>query len=222
MPEFFEDVPAPEVEACIRHGGRAFRDHLGVVLIVGLAVGALGLVAEGLTSGPPVCVALGMAGLLLVVRPLEWGFSFLCLRAVRDEDPEARDVLRAFAHYGDVVFGHLALVVMVVAGLCLLVVPGVLVYLRTRFVRYLVIDEGLDFMSAIRESIRLTRGQTGRLAGITAAGILAVVIGVLPFGLGIAPALIWWDLTLASLYYASEPDYGEELEAGPLPDPSTA
>lgn len=220
--ELPDGVPAPVANACIRHGARAFVDHLPVVLFAGLGVWALGAAGEGLLGGPGVCIAIGLLGLVFFVRPLEWGFSFLCLRGVREEDPRPGDVLRAFRRYGDVVLGHLTLVVMVVVGLCLLIVPGVIFYLRTRFVRYLVVEDGLDFLSAIRESFALTAGRTRTLLAITAAGWLAVAMGTLPLGLGIAPALIWWDLSLASLYYAAtESEELWESEA-PLADPSTA
>ena len=112
---------------------------------------------------------------------------------------------------------------MIVLGLILLVVPGVIVYLRTRFVPYLVVEDRLDPVSAIRESFDLTEGLSGTLLGITALGWLAVLVGCIPFMLGVVPALIWWDLSVASLYHGALLCEGDLVEgAAPLTDPSIA
>ncbi len=139
---------------------------------------------------------------VLFTRPLRWGFAYLSLHAVRDEDAEPADAMASFHRYRDVVIANALILFMVVVGLSMFVIPGLLIHLRTRFVPYLILDEGLGPLSAIRESFELTEGLTLKLLAIVVGGWAAVLLGAIPFGLGICPALILWDLTLASLYEA--------------------
>ena len=196
---------APELEtdplACATHGWETFRQETGLLLVIGFGVHAASICGISMFSDG----GLAASGLLMAVlftRPLRWGFAYLCLRAVRDEDGQPADVMASFHRYRDVAIANAVTLFMVIAGLCMFVIPGVFIYLRTRFVPYLILDEDLGPMSAIRESFELTQGVTAKLLGITAGGWAAVLLGAIPFGLGIFPALILWDLTLASLYQA--------------------
>ena len=195
---------APPLEtdplACATHGWETFRRELGLLLVVGFGVHAASICVISMGGGE-----LAFWGLLLAVgftRPLRWGFAYLCLHAVRDEDAEAADAMASFHRYRDVVIANALILVMVVVGLSMFVIPGLLIHLRTRFVPYLILDEGLGPLSAIRESFELTEGLTLKLLAIVVGGWAAVLLGAIPFGLGICPALILWDLTLASLYEA--------------------
>ena len=196
-------APALEIDplACATHGWATFREQFGLLLVVGFGVHAASICVISLLSGGE----LALSGLLLAVlftRPLRWGFAYLSLHAVRDEDAEPADAMASFHRYRDVVIANALILVMVVVGLSMFVIPGLLIHLRTRFVPYLILDEGLGPLSAIRESFELTEGLTLKLLAIVVGGWAAVLLGAIPFGLGICPALILWDLTLASLYEA--------------------
>ncbi len=195
---------APPLEtdplACATHGWETFRRELGLLLVVGFSVHAASICVISIGGGE-----LALWGLLLAVlftRPLRWGFAYLCLHAVRDEHAEPADAMAPFHRYRDVVIANALILFTVILGISMLVVPGVFIHLRTRFVPYLILDEGLGPLSAIRESFEMTEGQTLKLLAITTGGWVAVALGAIPFGLGICPALILWDLTLASLYQA--------------------
>ncbi len=186
--------------ACATHGWETLRQQFGLLLVIGFGVHAASICVISLSGS-----GLALSGLLLAVlftRPLRWGFAYLCLRAVRDEDAEPADAMASFHRYRDVVIANALIFFMVIVGLSMFVIPGVFIHLRTRFVPYLILDEGLGPLSAIRESFELTEGLTLKLLAIVVGGWAAVLLGAIPFGLGICPALILWDLTLASLYEA--------------------
>ncbi len=80
----------------------------------------------------------------------------------------------------------LAYFAIVIAGLVLLIVPGVVWSLTYAFAPYLVIDRGLGVREALRESARMTYGHrwhllwfTLALAFINVAGLLCLVVGLL-------------------------------------------
>ncbi len=204
MTEDTELVPLEIVAqplACLRHGWATFTRNLALLLPVGVAVHAASICVISLISEQEL-TSWGLALAVLVTRPLRWGFAYLCLRSVRDEEAHASDALQSFRRYLDVVIADALILVAVIAGVALFVVPGIYLHLRTRFVPYLILDEGLDFLSAIRESWELSRGVWPGLLAINALGWLATGVGALAFVVGIFPALILWDLVLASFYHA--------------------
>jgi len=137
-----------------------------------------------------------------VAAPLQDGLAYGCLRAVRGAPAPARLGLRVLDNYREAVAAGVLLFLLTLLGLALGVLPGVIFYCRTRFVPYLVVEEGLDAVDAIQESFRLTRGHGFVILGITAGGAAACVAGLLCFGVGVIPALAWWELAQASLYHA--------------------
>lgn len=213
-------IPQPELTDCLRHGWQSLLANPAVLLVLGFGLLVLHGVGDGLVGTRGIGTLLGLGVMVLAYRPLQWGFAYLCLRSVRGDDVEANDVLVAMDRYAEVVIAHVLIAIMVVVGLCLLVVPGVWIYARTRFTPYLVVEDELSAGDAIRESIRLTHGHTATILGIIALGCLAIAAGAIPFGLGIVPASVWWNLSLASLYHAAvvPGDLGEASE-GPYPEP---
>jgi hypothetical protein len=189
------------IQDAYRSAGQVFLLRLPILLVLGLAAAAVQLVSWRWAPG------LGLAGFafsVLLAIPLKWGFSYVCLRAVRDEVVEPRDVLRAFDHYVNAAAAAALVLAMVTLGLVLLIVPGVYLYCRTRFVPYLVTHEDMDALEAIRTSWHLTEDHLGAIFGISVVGLLLSGLGMLFAGIGALPALILWDLALASYYHRTE------------------
>jgi hypothetical protein len=200
------------IEAAFRRGLQVFRDHWPTLLVLGLAAGALELAS--LRWGPGFRWSIGLAISVLLAIPLRWGFSYACLRAVRGEAPEPRDLLRPFDAYGRTVIAVALVHAMVLIGFVLLIVPGIYLYCRTRFVRYLMTEQSLDPVEAIRESWRMSELHMLPILGISAAGVALSGVGVLFAGIGVIPASIWWDLALASYFHEEVTTADASLEAG--------
>ena len=114
------------VERAYREGFQVFQEHVPVLLVLGLAACAAQFMRFEWIPG--FGWLFGSAFAVLVEIPLEWGFAFVCLRAVRGETPVPRDMLRAFDHWVNAAAAAAMVYAMVVVGLVLLVVPGVYVY----------------------------------------------------------------------------------------------
>ena len=195
-------VPEANAGSCYRHGLDVLVAYLPVLLVLGVVVAALTAAGTSLTRQDGMLGLVGMAFGSFIALPARWGYYAVCLQGVRGRAASEDDLARVRDHYAAIVVAGVLVTLMVIAGLVLLVVPGIWVYCRTRFVPYLVVRESLGAVEAISESFRLTRGLTGTILGITALGLAASFVGLLMLGLGLLPALIWWDLALASLYHA--------------------
>jgi len=195
-------VPQARVGSCYRHGIEVFAAALPVLLVAGVVVAALTTAGTSMLRQGGTLGLVGLAFACFIALPSRWGFDGACLQSVRGRAPGEVDLARLRDHYGSVVVAGVAVGAMVIAGLLFFVVPGVWIYCRTRFVPYLVVNEGAGAVEAIAESFRLTAGYTGTILGISAVGLVACGLGLAMLGLGLLPALVWWDLALASLYHA--------------------
>ena len=80
--------------------------------------------------------------------------------------------------------------------------PGIIFACKLAFVPYLVIDQKMDAVQAIKESWRLTNGYATKVFLIGLLSIPIHILGLICCGVGVIPAAMWVELTFASLYYA--------------------
>ncbi len=196
-------VPEPGLLRCYREAFGALLDYpLPILCMALLAFGAVVVAWHPMQYGG----ALGLVGCALgvfVAVPVAWTLDYLCLQAVRGEPIRERDLRLLRRRYADLVIAGAAVSLAVVAGLFLLVVPGIVLYCRLRFVPYLVLDEGLSAREALRASLELTRGSTWPIFGVSLVGALLRSLGLGLFGVGAAVGDAMGRLATASLYHAT-------------------
>ncbi|VTT88244.1 unknown [Halorubrum sp. DM2] len=139
-------------------------------------------------DGPfPVLVALAVATFLLL--------PVLSIAAVRtfvagetDRIPREFFTRRMVWVVANLAVGGLAFSALLMVGTLLLVIPGIVVYVSLLFMTVFVAVEDENFVAAMRDSWRLTRGNWLRLFGLLLVVIVpfTVVISVLSAGLAIA------------------------------------
>lgn len=105
-----------------------------------------------------------------------------------------------FKTYVNYVLATIIYTFIVVVGFLLLIVPGVIWAIQFQFYGYLIIDEGLTPIAALKRSLEITRGERGHLfvyglilVGIMILGVLALVVGLL-----FAVPIVW--LATAFIY----------------------
>lgn len=205
-------IPEPTVRASLVNGFQVFIHDAVPLLVLGFVVVIVGAVCRSLFFIVEYGQFYSLALLLTIAAPLEMGMSFVCLRAVRSGRINIEHMLAIFGRYSQLFLAN-ALMLMILPGMfALLVVPGFAFYCATKFVPFLLLEDELTGARAIIESIRLSRSCFWQLAGICAVGTLATLVGGFSI-LGLVPALVWWNLSVASLYHASvRPPAGWEIE----------
>ena len=139
---------------------------------------------------------------LLFEWPLEYGISYVHLKAARKEKVAVKDMFAVFNNYWNSVFANLLVTFIIGFGFMLLIVPGIIFACKLCFVPYLIVDKQMEVVEAVKESWRMTSGYSFT---IFLTGLLVVFVGLfglLLFGIGIILAVIWIRLTFASIYYA--------------------
>ncbi len=139
---------------------------------------------------------------ILIVVPLQYGIMFLFLKTVRGEPFEIKTILSPYNRFLDVIFSHILMLVIIGLGLLFLIIPGIVFIIRLSFVRYLVMDKGLDAMGAIKESWKMTDGYGWTIFGMAILAVFIFIGGVLFFIVGVFVSIMWINAAFASLYFA--------------------
>jgi uncharacterized membrane protein len=172
---------------------------IGIIgFIIGIPAGLGG-------SEEEVVTLLGVLGFIygiLIVGPTDYGVAFAYLKAARSDKLEIRDMFAAFHNYWNAVLANILVGAIVVIGLFLLIIPGIIFACKLVFTPYLVVDQKMGVIEAVKESWRMTNGHAWTVFLI---GLLAIPIGIaglLCLVVGIIPAIMWIAATFGSLYHA--------------------
>lgn len=146
---------------------------------------------------------LGIAYHVLVLGPVGFGGMCAFLRAARGGTPDVGDLFAAFrGDYWQAVLAGLLMSVLVAIGTVLLIVPGIIAAVRLAWVPYLVVDERLAAVEAIKASWERTRGYGLTIFVLWLIAIPIVLVGLLALGVGVIVSLMWIQTAAAVLYAA--------------------
>jgi len=180
--------------AMIRFGWETFKKRpwffVFVFLVINILTGRFGYSTGG--PGPdlrPTIVALLIAGVVVgvIVQTLA-GLGQLNLLLKAHENVEAVswwDLWHPHPFWR-FFFTNLAYGLIVLAGLVLLIVPGIIWGIKYMFAPYIVVDRGAGVGDALKESGRITYGHKWQLLwlglallGLNMLGFLALLVGLL-------------------------------------------
>ena len=171
------------VKGWYARGWNTFREHpknliLGSAVVSGLSV--LFTIINVFTGGQWVI----LLSQLFITPVLGVGWFYLCLLTVRGNKPDFTVLFTAFKRYGRVWVTYILFILLVVAGVFLVVVPGVLWALKYGMCLFSVMDTDQFARNAFRHSKRITRGSLGRIFGFFIISALLSSLSV-PFSMGI-------------------------------------
>jgi uncharacterized membrane protein len=137
---------------------------------------------------------------VLVLMPISYGTSWVFLKAVRGEDFRVQDIFFAYQSFGNILLANILVGLIVGAGILMLIVPGIIFACKLAFVPYLVMDEKMEAVDAVRKSWNMTRGHTGTIFLMGVVAFFVGLGGLICFIVGIIPAVIWISLAFATIY----------------------
>jgi len=108
------------------------------------------------------------------------------LRFSKGDTADFEDLYNEYPRFWDFLLGSILYALIVIGGLILLIIPGIYWAIKYHFYGYLIIDQGMGPMDAIKKSGELTDGVKWNLLvfdlammGIYILGFLACCVGVL-------------------------------------------
>jgi len=200
--------PAPTVSDSYSFGWNQMKKYfLYLFLITIIIVVAQSL--TGLTNAAKDTSAFGQlmiaAYWLLVLSVINYGSTYMYLKAVRDEPFEVVQMFDGFkTNFWNIVLANLLSTILIAIGFVMLIVPGIVIACRLAFVPYLVMDQKMDAVKALEKSWQMTRGHGWT---IFLMGLLAIPIaigGLILLGVGILFSIMWISTSFASIYHTIE------------------
>jgi uncharacterized membrane protein len=185
-------APPPGVKSPYNWAWKTLWPVFWMLLLILIIYGAI----SGAASSIPVL------GSVFVSVPLAYGSAYVFLKAARHEKINIEDVFQGFKTYWNTIGAWILAYLIVLAGLILLVVPGIIFACKLAFVPYLVVDRKMGPTEAIQESWRMSRGHAMEVFGIYLLALLLSIAGLICLVVGVIVAAMWIELTIASLYYA--------------------
>lgn len=145
----------------------------------------------------------GIAYGIFIAGPIGYSVQWVYLKAVRKEKINIKDMFAVFErNYWNAVVAGLVTGVIIVFGLFMLIVPGIIFACRLAFVPYLVIDQKMDVMDALKTSWEMTKGHGWSIFFIGLLAIPIVIAGLIMLIFGVFISAIWISCAFAVIYHA--------------------
>ena len=154
------------------------------------------------TPGGVLLRMFSLAYWLLLWAPIHYGAMFVFYKAVKGDKFEFKDIFLVFDNYLNVVLAHILVIGIVAIGVILLIVPGIIFACRLAFVPYLVVENKLEPVEAVKKSWKMTAGFTGTIFLLGLLAVPLVIAGLLCMGVGVIPVIIWVHCAFAAMYFA--------------------
>lgn len=199
----------PYVTSSYGHGWRQMWKYFLELLAISIISFIISIPAFSLTYAREMegytAFHLAMFGLVYTIFiqwPIEYGVSFVSLKAARGDRLDVANMFDVFKNYLNSILANILVAFIVSIGMIFLIIPGIIFACKLAFVPYLVVDRKMDAIPAIKESWRMTTHHTMTVFLIGFLAIFVAIAGFICFLVGIIIAVIWIRLAFASLYYS--------------------
>ena len=184
-----------DIASCYERGWNLLKANFWPLVGVTLLIYAIQVVVAAIPY-------LGLVGTLLIAGALKGGLFAYFLKKARGQPADISD---AFSGFGPLFLPlflvTLASTVITIAGLILLIIPGIYLAVGYLFIYLLMVDRKLDFWTAMEVSRKVITKQWWRIFGLVLLGILFAILGLACLVVGIFVAL---PFVLGAITYAYE------------------
>ncbi len=190
--------------SCIRFGWETFKKRpwffIGSYLLVLVVVGIVtAILNEGISQGGTIAV---LADFVRIVFDMFIGIGMISFVLKAHDDVEHVSIANFWnpAPFWKYVGATVLFSLLVLAGLILVVIPGIIWAIMFGFAGYLVIDKAMGPIEAMKESRRITRGSRWELFLLGLLTILLMLLGVVCILVGLLVAYPIVALATAHAY----------------------
>ncbi len=164
---------------------------------------------------PIVMLAIGYG--IFIAGPIGYSTKWVFLKAVRREKIEIKDMFAVFErNYWNAVIAGLVTTIIIVIGFFMLIVPGIIFACRLAFVPYLVIDQKMEAMEALKASWAMTKGHGWTIFAMALLAFLIVIAGLLVLIFGVLISAMWISAAFAILYHSVYKKQGIPMTNGAI------
>jgi ribosomal protein L40E len=158
---------------------------IGLLIMVGLIYFVPGFIAELVEEDAPLLsIIISLAGWVISIV-VQMGLIRIALRFCDNEEGEFADLFSCFPLFFKYLLGSILYGLIVLGGTILLIIPGIIWFVKFQFFGYFIVYEGLKPIEALRKSSAITTGAKWDLflfdlllGLINLAGALCLLIGL--------------------------------------------
>ncbi|MFA7310165.1 MAG: hypothetical protein WC050_04655 [Candidatus Paceibacterota bacterium] len=205
----------------IRFGWETFKKRPWFFIMVQICITIIGVIASQMSgqvdkagSGPALVLALAgvFAGIVIQIL-LGMGTISFALKAHESTDAVRIEDLWAPGTFWKFLLTSIVVSLITVAGLILVIIPGIIWGLRFMFAKYAVVDRGLSMSAALAESTRITSGHKWELLLLAVLIIVINIVGALALIVGLLVSMPVSMLAVAHAYRTLEHARSEVVAA---------
>jgi len=150
---------------------------------------------------PIVLLAIGYG--IFISGPIGYSVKWVFLKAVRREKIEIKDMFAVFdRNYWNAVIAKLVTTVIIIIGFLMLIVPGIIFACRLAFVPFLVIDQKMEALDALKASWAMTKGHGWTIFFMGLLAFFIIIAGLLVLIFGVLISAMWISAAFAILYHS--------------------
>lgn len=221
---FSEQIPIVEVvesfskKEAIRFGWGVMKSHLwffvAILFISGFIQVFPKIVSSLAGKEPPIILSLVLIvisfAVAIVKLIMDLGFIKIALKLHDNQSAEIKDLFGSAGLFWKYLGGVILYNLIVSGGVILLIIPGIIFATRFQFYSYLIIDQGLGPIDALKRSWTITKGQVINLLLLGSLIIILNLAGVLVLLVGLLATIPTTIMAQAYVY--------RKLQAGGSPD----
>lgn len=186
----------------LKFGWRTALDNLG--FFIALLLAFLLLVYIPVLLG----ILLDNIALQILLQVVSWVLSIVAgmglirvaLKFADNQKGQLTDLLASFPLFFKYLFGSILYGLIVLAGLILLIIPGIIWAIKYQFYSYLIVDKGLGPIEALKASGALTSGARWDLLGFFIVALIVLYLGALALLVGLFVTIPTWMVATAFVY----------------------
>jgi len=198
----------PDVSSCYSYAWKQlWKNFLELFLVtmiyilITIPTGILSVIEEAGDVIAFYAIMMSILYSIIILNPVDYGVSFVFLKAARNEKLKVQDMFEVFQNYLHAVLANVLTGFIIGFGIVFCIVPGIIFACKLAFVPYLVVDRKLDAIEAIKESWRMTDGHATTVFLIGLVGIFIAIVGLICCFVGIIISIMLIELAMATLYY---------------------
>lgn len=194
------------------YGWESFKRTPGLLIGVTIFSGLVGIVGTGTSGGVAnfnvVISALFFVAFFLIRMIVEAGLIKVALDIIKRGGSRFIELFSGVHYVISYILASILYSLIILAGLLLLIVPGIIWAVKFQFFGYFVVDKEMGPVEALKNSSRITNGSKINILLLDILMMLLNIAGSLAFGIGL---LITIPVTMIAMAHAykqlEEPDF---------------
>lgn len=174
------------VDEALKSGWATYKNKWGFIVLLYLLTGVISVLGDWIYQATDGIMAALIYVIILVVNLiLQMGLLYVMLQIARGKKAGFGDILTPAGKFVNYFLGLIIVSVITIVGLVLLIIPGIIWAIKYCFVPYLIIDQNLSPMEALKKSGEMTEGNKLNIFIFGIAAFVINLIGILAFGVGL-------------------------------------